>query len=258
MRRGRLLSVSRAVGWRSIHNYLHDPTLLIPSLVFPLFVFAAFAGGLSSIASVPGFHFAGGYTAFQFVYVLLQAVIYGGVFTGVTIAMDLQSGFTKRLLLAAPNRMGIVLGYVIFGIVRGLVPGTVLVVVALLAGMHVDGGGVDLMALVALVVLANVAASLGGLGLAMRIRSAQAAPLLQLTMFLVLFLAPVYVPLSLISGWIHSLASINPLTALLEAGRGFLYGQPAVVTAAFAAACGLVALFSLWALRGLRQMERAQ
>ena len=75
-------------------------------------------------------------------------------------------------------------------------------------------------------------------GVAMRVRSIQGGPLMQFPVFLILFLAPVYVPLSLLSGWIHAVASVNPVTALLEAGRGFISGDPAVVALAFALAVG--------------------
>ena len=57
---------------------------------------------------MPGFDFPSGYTAFQFVFVLLQSAAFGGVFTGFGIARDFESGFARRLLLAAPNRIGIV------------------------------------------------------------------------------------------------------------------------------------------------------
>ena len=49
-----------------------NPSLLLPPMLFPLLNFAAFAGGLSRLRHVPGFDFHGGYTAFQFVFVLLQ------------------------------------------------------------------------------------------------------------------------------------------------------------------------------------------
>jgi ABC-2 type transport system permease protein len=257
MRIARLRDVSLGVAWRGIHNYLHDPALLVPSMIFPLFFLAAFAGGLSTINRAPGFHYSSGYLAFQFVYVVFQAVIYGGVFTGVTIALDIQGGLVRRFMLAAPDRAGVIVGYVIFGLVRGLVPAAMVTAVALLCGMRIDGAGVDLVGLVSLLLLANVAASLWALGLAMRIRSAQAGPLLQITMFLVLFLAPVYVPLELISGWVHDAASVNPITALLEAGRGFVSGGEASVGLAFAAAAVLGVLFAAWAWRGVKHVERA-
>ena len=75
--------------------------------------------------------------------------------------------------------------------------------------------------------------------------------------FLVLFFAPVYVPLSLLQGWIHDVAVVNPLTRVVEAGRGFLAAEPTQVGAAFAVAIGLVLLFGVWAVRGLRNAEAA-
>jgi ABC-2 type transport system permease protein len=253
----RTLAVIRGVAWRTLHRVFTNPSLLIPSLVFPLFFFVAFAGGLSRVDDVPGFDFPSGYTAFQFVFVLLQSAAFGGVFTGFGIARDFETGFARRLLLAAPNRSGIVLGYGAAALIRWLVTAAVLTSVALIAGMQVGGDGVDLFGLYALALVLNIAAVLWAAGVAMRLRTEQAGPIMQMPVFLVLFFAPVYVPLSLLEGWIHALASINPLTRVLEAGRSLLAGSPTEVGVAFAVTAGLAAAFWLWALRGLRSAERA-
>ena len=100
--------IALAVAWRSIHNFLTNPAFLAPGILFPLFFFTAFAGGLSAIAGAPGFDFPSGYTAFQFVFVLLQSAAFGGVFTGFGIARDFETGFARRYMLAASNRGGIV------------------------------------------------------------------------------------------------------------------------------------------------------
>jgi ABC-2 type transport system permease protein len=253
----RTLSVAGGVAWRTVHSVLTNPSLLLPSLLFPLFFFTAFAGGLSGIARAPGFDFPSGYTAFQFVFVLLQSAAFGGVFTGFGIARDFESGFARRLLLAAPDRRGIVLGYASAALVRWLLTAAVLTAVALAVGMEVGGSGVDLVALYALGLIVNAAALLWSAGVAMRLRTMQAGPVMQMPVFLVLFLAPVYVPLSLLEGWLHALAVINPLTRVLEAGRGLLAGEPTEVGVAFGAAAALAVLFALWAVRGLRRAEAA-
>lgn len=252
-----LRAVALGVAWRSIHNYLYNPAFLVPSLVFPLFFFVSFAGGLSAIANVPGFDFPSGYTAFQFVFILLQSAAFGGVFTGFAIARDFETGFARRYLLAAGNRSGIVAGYAIAAFVRAVITWVVLTAVALAAGMNVGGEGVELLGLYGLAVLVNVGATLWAAGVAMRVRSIQGGPLMQFPVFLILFLAPVYVPLDLLSGWIHAVASVNPVTALLEAGRGFISGDPALVALAFAIALLLPVLFGLWARGGLRRAEAA-
>jgi ABC-2 type transport system permease protein len=253
----RTLAVARGVAWRTLHNVFTNPSLLLPSLVFPLFFFTAFAGGLSRVGDIPGFDFPSGYTAFQFVFVLLQSAAFGGVFTGFGIARDFESGFARRLLLAAPNRTGIVLGYAVAALGRWVVTATFLTVVALAVGMNVGGSGVDLVGLYTLAAILNLAAVLWSAGVAMRLRTMQAGPVMQFPVFLVLFFAPVYVPLSLLQGWIHTVAVLNPVTRVLESGRGFLAGSPTEVAAAFGAALALAAAFSFWAFRGLRKAEAA-
>jgi ABC-2 type transport system permease protein len=257
MRIASLNNVARAVAWRTVRHFVSSPALFVPALVFPLFFFTAFAGGLSSISKVPGFDFPTGYTAFQFVFVLLQSAAFGGVFTGFGIARDFEMGFGRRLMLAAPYRGGIVVGYAIAALVRAMLTWAVLLAVALVAGMQIDGSGLDLFGLFGLAVIVNLAATMWAAGIALRVRSIQGGPLMQFPVFLVLFMAPVYVPLDLLSGWIHAVASINPATALLEAGRGFISGDPTVVGLAFGAALGLAVVLMAWARGGLRRAEAA-
>ncbi len=252
-----VLSVATAVGWRMLHNNFTTPSLLIPGIAFPMFFFVAFAGGLSRVNDVPGFNFPVGYTAFQFVFVLLQSAAFAGVFTGFGIVRDFETGFARRLMVAAPDRRGILLGYAIGALGRWVVTATVLTIVAVLAGMEVGGNGVDILGLYTLAVLVNVCGVLWSAGIAMRLRTLQAAPLMQLPVFLALFFAPVFVPVELLANWLETIARLNPVTLMLEAGRSLIAGAPEHLFGAFGAAVGLALLFSVWALRGLRRAEAA-
>jgi ABC-2 type transport system permease protein len=91
----------------------------------------------------------------------------------------------------------------------------------------------------------------------MRLRTMQAGPAMQMPAFLLLFLAPVWVPYDLLTGWVKTAASANPITLVLEAGRGFLSGHPTEVLPAFGAMLLLVSVSLLWARGGLRSAERA-
>jgi ABC-2 type transport system permease protein len=253
----RLADVAVAIAWRMLKKYATTPSLLFPSLAFPLFFFIAFAGGLSSVSRVPGFDFPSGYTAFQFVFVFLQSSAFGGVFTGFGIAADFENGFSRRLMLAAPNRVGILAGYALGALVRALLTGVLLFVVALIGGMQVDGGALGVVGLVALAVAAALASALFSAGVAMRLRTIQAGPAMQMPVFILLFIAPVYVPLALLTGWVKTVAHVNPVTPLLETGRDFISGEHADLPLAAGVAVGLVLLFAVWAVRGLRSAEAA-
>ncbi len=252
-----LLNVIRGVAWRTLKNALTNPQILLPTMAFPLFFFTAFAGGLSQVSRIPGFDFPPGYTAFQFVFVLLQSAAFSGVFTGFGVARDFEYGFAKRLMLAAPRRGGIVAGYALAALIRWLLVAVVLTIVAFAVGMDVGGGPVDLVGLYTLAALVNFSGFFWAGGVAMRLRTIQAGPLMQMPVFLVLFFAPVYVPLDLLEGWIHGVATVNPLTYLLETGRGFVAGDAPHIAFAFAIAIGLGLLFWIWAFRGLRNAEAA-
>lgn len=250
-------SVALGLGWRTIHNIFHNPSLLLPGIMFPLLNFAAFAGGLSSLRHIPGFNFPSGYTGFQFVFILLQSAAFQGVFMGFSIARDFEYGFARRLLIAAPRRSGLVAGYALASLTRWGVTAIIVTAVALAVGMRVHGSGVDLFGLYGLALILNIAGLMWAAGVAMRWRTVQAGPIMQTPVFLILFFSPVYVPLDLLSGWIHAVAVVNPVTRLVEAGRSLLAGRPSEVAIAFATALALALFFSVWAFRGLRKAEAA-
>jgi ABC-2 type transport system permease protein len=252
---GGFLWVAGAVAGRQIYKYFANPAFLAPAL-FPLFFFVAFAGGLTRVGDVPGFDYAPGYIAFQYVWALLQAVAMGGAFTGFSIAGDFENGFARRLLLAAKNRSGIVLGYTIASLVRVTVTGALVTVIALVVGIPISGG-FDLFGLIGLAALVNVAATLFGAGVAMLLRTQQAGPVIRTPIFMVLFLAPVFVPLNLLQGWLQTIARLNPFTTVLDAARSFLAGEPTSALPAYGIGFALVLVFALWALYGLRRAERA-
>jgi ABC-2 type transport system permease protein len=256
MSRGTFVSVARAVAWRNIHNWVTNPALIIPGVLFPLFFFTAFAGGLSSIDNVPGFDYEPGYTTFVYGFVLLQAATFGGVFSAFSIARDFESGFSRRLLLGASNRGGIIAGYWLAALARAATNILVITVVALLAGLKISGTGVDVVGLYTLALLMNATALLFGTGVAMRLRTMQAGPAIQTPAFLILFLAPVWVPYDLLTGWVGAAAAVNPVTLVLEADRGFLEGDPTKVLPAFAVTALLVSVSVLWARGGLKSAER--
>ena len=252
-----VLPVAQGVAWRTIKNVVTSPAILLPSLLFPLFMFTAFAGGLSQVQELPGFDFEDGYTAFQFVFVLLQSAAFGGVFTGFGIARDFEGGFARRLLLASPRRSGIVLGYALAAFLRWAIVALAVTAVALVAGMEVSADPEELVAMYSLALLVNVCGFMWSAGIAMRFRSIQAGPLMQMPVFLLLFFAPVYVPLDLLTGTMHAVAVLNPITYVLEAGRSLISGQPEEIALAFLLAAALAGTLSLWAFRGLRRAEAA-
>lgn len=245
-----------AIVRRSLIIMVTKPALILPSLVFPLFFFAAFAGGLSGLSSAPNFDYPN-YSTFQYVFVLMQSAIFGGVFTGFAIASDFELGFARRMLLATHNRSVLIAGYVLTALIRAVLVWVVVTAVALATGAEFAGGVGDMLEILLIAILLNFAATLFASGLAMRFRTLQAAPLIQLPAFLIIMTAPVYVPRELIEGWVATAADVNPMTAMLEAGRNLIIGAPAETLLAVGIAAGAIAVMLVWARTGLRRAEAA-
>ena len=252
----RYVRAARAIAWRQLRVMLTNPAFLLPSLLMPVFFFTAFAGGLSAISNAPTFDYPD-YSTFQYVFVLIQSAMFGGVFAGFSIAADFEHGFARRMLLATRSRSALIVGYSLAALARATIVWTVVTTLALVTGASIDPTVADAAGLIVLIALINSAALLFAAGVAMRMRTMQAAPLIQLPAFLIIFTAPVYVPRNLLEGWVSTAADFNPVTAVLEAGRELIIGAPAETLLAFGAAAGLMALMALWAVTGLRRAERA-
>jgi ABC-2 type transport system permease protein len=110
---------------------------------------------------------------------------------------------------------------------------------------------------VALALLVSLAATMFASGVAFRLRTIQAGPLMQLPVFVTIFLAPVYAPLDLLSGWVKAVAHVNPFTPIVEAGRTLISGQDVKVLLAYGVALALVVVLAAWGVRGLRRAEAA-
>jgi ABC-2 type transport system permease protein len=254
--RGSFWSVTLGIATRQVLRLLKSPPLLVPSILFPLIMFAAFTGPVSAVGKSPNFGYPD-YTAFILVFVLMQGGVFAGVLVGVSLADDFEGGLAKRLMLAVPQRPAIIVGYVLMAWIRTLVIAAILFVAGFIGGMTVRGSAVQLVGLLVLMVLFSTAAALFAAGVALRTQSVQASPLMQLPMLVLMLLMPVYAPRHLLNGWIHSVANVNPFTTIVEAGRGLLEAKPVSVWQAFAIVGGALVITIAWSMSGLRKAEQA-
>jgi ABC-2 type transport system permease protein len=160
-------------------------------------------------------------------------------------------------MLAAPNRRALLAGYALVATGRAVFIWILLTGIALAVGMEIGGSVADLVGMYSLALLINTTALMWAAGIALRFRSLQAGPLMQTPVFLIIFIAPVYVPLNLLTGWVKTAASVNPITAIIEAGRDFISGVSVDIALAYGVAIGMLIFFGAWALRGLAKAEAA-
>ncbi|MFE9441189.1 ABC transporter permease [Streptomyces sp. NPDC006602] len=249
--------VALGIAARNLRAAFTTPSLFLPPVAAPLVFFVAFAGGLSVLAGQQGFDFHDGYTAFEYVFVALQGAVFTGIFSGLALARDFETGVARRFLLSARNQQAVVWGYVLTAMGRAPVVTVILYALGAAAGMRVSAGPVELLLFFVMSELLAAAGALWSCGIALRFRTMQAAPLAQLVAFLLVYLAPVFAPVALLAPWLRAVARVNPFTVLLESGRGLIQGEGVRLAASGACLAVLLLLLQLWAVFGLRRARAA-
>lgn len=250
-------TVAGSIAARSLYLIPRVPSTFIPSLVFPVFVVVAFSGAFSAVADLPGFP-----VPRMIDWILPMAIVQGAAFAGITnglgVARDMEGGFFDRLLLAPTRPVALVIGPMAAAVVRALVPVVIVLVVGVAAGARLPGGVPGALMLVLAAEGVAVIAAGWSIGLALRFGTMQVAPLMQTGVFLVVFLSTAQVPLSVLTGWLHTVARVNPMTSVLALARQGFEGPvmwDKTGPGLLALAAGVV-LFGWFAVRGLRKAVR--
>lgn len=250
-------AAARAIAWRHLYKWISVPANFMPTFLFPLVFFTGFAGALGRIGEVPGFEYESNYVSWIFVFSLLQTCLFGGLATGFTIGGDFQSGFARRLMLSTIDRRSILWGYMMSTTARAALMSAVVTAIAFVVGLEVLASPGELVAFYLLALTLSVVGTLWAAGVMLRARDPGMGPAMQIPMFLAIFLTPVFVPLSLLEGWIHDVARVNPITYVMQADRNLLVGSFDDIGIALGSIAGLIAVLLVWALTGVRSAERA-
>ncbi len=252
---GELFATSWALVRRNLVGIFRLPSALIPSLIFPIFGTIAFSSlyGAAIRQYYPNLNALNWFVPIN----AMQGAAFSGVFLAFTAIRDFETGIIDRLLAAPLHRRALLLASVLTAAVRALFPFVFVMIIGLVGGMSIPGGALGgIVCLLIATVGTAVLGSMWGMGLAYRFKSMAAAPLMQLGVFVLVFLSATQVPMSGLSGWLHSFARVNPATNILRLGRQGFLGQvtwhdtwPGLL-----AIVGLGAALTLFADRGLKKL----
>ena len=218
------MSASLGIATRSLRNVRRLPSAFIPALLMPVFQVVAFSGTYAGVTQIPGFP-----TDRSVNWYLPMAVTMGASFaglgTGFSMIRDLQTGFYDRLRMAPTSRRQLLLGPYIAAWVRACIAVVLVTIFGFALGARPVGNGLGTFSLfIAGIGMATIGTG-WGLGLAYRFRDMRAAAIMQLTLFLGLFLTDAQTPIPLMDGWLEYVARWNPLTQVLDVARiGFIDG----------------------------------
>jgi ABC-2 type transport system permease protein len=207
---------------RSIMRTLRRPAMIIPALVFPLFLLAVNSSGLSDATNLPGFP-TNSYLTFALAIPFMQGALFSVLNAGTDLANDVETGFLNRLALTPLSGVALLTGLLAGVVVLGLLQAAAYLIVGLAAGADLAAGAGGIAVIVAISVLMSI--GFGGIGafVALRTGSGEAVQGMFPLFFVLLFLSSMNLPRNLIqTDWFREIATYNPISYLVEGIRSLL------------------------------------
>ena len=217
----KLLTQTGLLARRSIRQTFRQPAAIIPSLLFPLLFMAVTTAGAGRIADVPGFreNIARSYIDFYVAGALMQGTLFGGIGAGTALAVDIEDGFMRRLLLTPLQRPAVLIAAAAGAMVVGGVQASVLLAGGVAGGVRVQTGVLGALVVVALAMLGALAFSSLGSLIATWTGSSEATQTFFPFFFVLMIFSSYFMPREFLSGWFETVATYNPATYIIEAMR---------------------------------------
>jgi ABC-2 type transport system permease protein len=220
-----VIPVVTALAQRSIRQTFRRPQFIAPILLMPTLFLAINTGGADSARTLRGFPDVDGFLDFALAGAMMQSSILAGLSGGIALAIDLEMGFTDRLLAAPIPRPAIVLGRLGATVAMGLLLAAWFLLIGLVFGASVKAGVAGVAVIFAIVPLAALA--FGSLGTALALWAGRASVVQGVfpLVFVIVFMSSAFFPRNLLSEPASSIADYNPMSFIAEAVRDPIIGS---------------------------------
>jgi ABC-2 type transport system permease protein len=208
-----------AMSKRAIIEMWRQPSLVVPSLVFPLFFVALGTASFSRAINIPGFPDVDSYLDFALAGAIVQGVLFGSVTGAAAMATDIENGFFDRLLASPSTRSGILVGRLAGGMAYGAGQTAFFMIVLIPFGLSIKSGVIGALGLIAAGTLLALAVGAVMSTMALRTGSAEAVQGAFPLLFIALFFSSAFFPRETMSGIYSTLADYNPISYLVEGMR---------------------------------------
>jgi ABC-2 type transport system permease protein len=211
-----------ALTWRNLVTIFRVPAEIIPALIISAFFLLVYKDSFGGAANfLPGL--AGkSYLAFTLPLSIISAALSGAGVAGQAIVRDIATGYFNKLLLTPVSRVAILLGAMIAGAFVLLLQTSVVMGMGLILGLQPETGALGILGVLGIAMLVGVGFSGVPVAVALLTGSAGATQGISFLFFPLSFLTSTFVPLSLLTGWVRTVAEYNPITYILDAMRSLL------------------------------------
>ena len=207
-----------ALAEMEVRKLRHDPTELLTRVVQPVLWLLVFGEVLSKVRAIP----TGNLTYIEFLTpgILAQSVLFIAIFYGIAVIWERDLGIVHKFLASPTPRSALVLGKALSAGIRGLSQALIIYLLAILIGVHLRWGVLEVLGVLVLVMLGAAVFSTLSLVIACLVRTRERfmgiGQLLTMPLF---FASNALYPVSLMPTWLQAIAGGNPLTYLVDALR---------------------------------------
>ena len=213
----RTLAVVVELGRRSVRQTFRRPQLIAPLLIIPTLLLAVQSAGAGRAVDLPGFPPVESFFDFLLAGAMIQSALLAGNSGGIAMAIDIEMGFTDRLLAAPIPRFAIVAGRLAGTAAMGVVTAIWFLVLGLVFGVRIEEGPAGALLMIVLVALAALA--FGTLGAALALRSGSASVVHGTFPLVFVILSTAFFPADLLLEPAQTIARFNPLSFIVTAVR---------------------------------------
>jgi ABC-2 type transport system permease protein len=207
-----------SVAGRAIRRLPREPEAIVPALIVPVFFYVVNVGALGSFAessgAVPDFK------AFQLPVAIIFAVT--GVSQAGALVTDIQDGYFDRLLMTPIKRLALLLGLMMADIVLVMSLSLPVLVLGFATGVRFETGVLGVVAFLLIAGLWGLVFTGFPYAIALKTGSPGAVASSFLIFFPFAFLTTSFLPKDALSGWLAAVATVNPVTYLLEGLRSLI------------------------------------
>lgn len=239
------------LGWRALLKIKHVPFQLFDVTAFPLMMTLMFTflfGG--ALAGSPR-----AYIQFLLPGILVQAIVFITVYTGVGLNTDITKGLHERFRSLPIWQAAPIMGALLGDVMRYSIAALMVITLGIILGFRPQAGVVGVLLAIALVLIFAFALSWIWIVVGMLVKTPESVMTTSfLFLFPLTFVSNIFVDPVTMPAWLQAAVAVNPVTHLVNAVRGFMHGGLMFkdVLWVLAASAVIVAIFgplSLWMYR---------
>jgi ABC-2 type transport system permease protein len=201
---------------RQMKRYVRSRSRVLGAIGQPILFLLALGYGLGSVYKKAG---EGNYLQFLVPGIIVQTILFSGVFWGIQILFDKRFGFLKEMLVAPVSRLRVLLGNALGGATISLLQGLFVLVISIALGFRPYNWVYFPVSFLVMLALCLALTSFGA-GLASIVEDFQGFQgINNFIIFPLYFLSGALYPLTNVPTFLRVMSEVNPLTYCVDALR---------------------------------------